>query len=162
MDGPAAPRRIGPDDWEAWREIRLRSLAESPDAFGSTYDREIAFTEADWRERLAKGPRFLVVTDGVPVALGGGFPLPHGFMVFGMWTDPAHRRRGHSWAVLDAVVGWARERDLPVELHVNLANPAARAAYEHYGFVATGELEPLRPGSEQRIELMRLPATAPI
>jgi ribosomal protein S18 acetylase RimI-like enzyme len=41
-----------------------------------------------------------------------------------------------------------------VSLHVNLGNPGARAFYEGYGFVATGELEPLRPGSEQRIELM--------
>ena len=51
-------------------------------------------------------------------------------MVFGMWTDPAHRRRGHANAVLDVVVAWARERDLPISLHVNTANPGARAAYE--------------------------------
>ena len=43
-----------------------------------------------------------------------------------------------------------------VALHVNLTNPSARATYEHYGFVATGELEELRPGSDQQIELMRL------
>ena len=35
---------------------------------------------------------------------------------------------------------------------------AARAFYEGYGFVGTGELEPLRPESEQRIELMRIGA----
>ena len=151
-------RRVRPDEWEMWREIRLRSLAESPDAFGSTYDREIDFTEADWRDRLAKGPRFLVVLSETPVALGGGFPMPHALMVFGMWTEPAHRRLGHSHAILDAVVGWARARDLPVELHVTLVNPHARTVYEHYGFMATGELEPLRPGSDQQIELMRLPS----
>jgi len=161
VGGPVEILRIQTDDWQAWRETRLRSLAESPDAFGSTYDREIAFTEADWRHRLAKGPRFLVVTGGRSVALGGGFPLPPGLMVFGLWTDPAHRRLGHSLSILDAVAGWGRERNLPVELHVNVANPGARAAYERYGFVGTGELEPLRPGSDQQIELMRLPADAP-
>lgn len=150
-------RRVRPDDWESWREIRLRSLADSPDAFGSTHDREVGFGEADWRERLRKGPRALVLTDGQPVALGGGFPVPEGLFVFGMWTDPGHRRLGHAQAVLDVVVGWARERDLPVVLHVNLGNPGARTTYERFGFVATGELEPLRPGSDQRIELMRLP-----
>ena len=151
-------RRVGQDDWEAWRDIRLRSLAECPDAFGSTYAREVDFVEADWRERLRKGPRVLVLTHGQPMALGGGFPVPEGLMVFGMWTDPGHRRLGHANAVLDVVVGWARERDLPVGLHVNLGNPSARTAYENYGFEPTGELEPLRPGSDQRIELMRLPA----
>jgi ribosomal protein S18 acetylase RimI-like enzyme len=151
-------RWVDGDDWELWREIRLRSLLESPDAFGSTYDAEVAFGEAEWRQRLEHGPRVLVLTDGRPVAIGGGFRLPGDrLMVFGMWTDPAHRGRGHARTVLDAVVGRARERGLAVELHVNVANPAARTAYERYGFVATGELEPLRPGSDQMIELMRLP-----
>jgi hypothetical protein len=39
---------------------------------------------------------------------------------------------------------------------VNVANPGARTAYERYGFIGTGQLEPLRPGSDQRIELMVL------
>jgi len=150
-------RRVHADDWEAWRDLRLRSLVESPDAFGSTYERELDFTEDLWRSRLKSGPRVLVLVDGEPVALGGGFPSDDGLMVFGMWTDPGHRRRGHAEAVLDMVVAWARERDLPVVLHVNTANPGAWAAYERYGFVRTGQLEELRPGSAQQIELMRLP-----
>ena len=150
-------RRVHQDDWELWRDVRLRSLADAPDAFGSTYEREAAFTEDEWRDRLKHGPRVLVLVEGEPVALGGGVPHEGELFVFGMWTDEAHRRRGHADAVLDVVVAWARERDLPVVLHVNTANPAARAAYERYGFVATGHLEELRPGSDQRIELMRLP-----
>jgi hypothetical protein len=30
-------RLIGAKDWTAFREIRLRSLLDSPDAFGSSY-----------------------------------------------------------------------------------------------------------------------------
>lgn len=158
MAEPPQPQvlRIHADDWEAWREIRLRSLADAPDAFGSTYEREQSFTEDDWRDRLSSGPRVVVLVDGQPVALGGGFPRDDGLMVFGMWTDPGHRRQGHAYRVLDEVVTWARERGLPVTLHVNTANPGARAAYERYGFIGTGHLEELRPGSDQKIELMRL------
>jgi ribosomal protein S18 acetylase RimI-like enzyme len=72
-----------------------------------------------------------------------------------MWTDPGHRGRGHARALLDALLGDAIAAGQPVSLHVNIANAEARALYEHYGFVGTGELEPLRPGSDQRIELMR-------
>jgi RimJ/RimL family protein N-acetyltransferase len=160
MSDPAGGRevrRARPDDWETWREIRLRSLADAPDAFGATYERDAALTENDWRDRLKHGPRVLVLVGGEAVALGGGFPSTEGLMVFGMWTDPAHRRQGHAEAILDVVTAWGRERDLTVVLHCNLANPGARAAYERYGFVGTGELEPLRPGSDQLMELMRLP-----
>jgi predicted GNAT family acetyltransferase len=142
--------RLGPDDWELFREIRLRSLADSPDAFGSTLEREQAFTEADWRQRVS-GPVYVVLDPG-PVSVGGIFEHDEVGQVWGMWTDPAHRGRGHAHRILDAVTP-LHDR---VQLHVNLANPTARSVYERYGFVGTGEVEPLRPGSEQRMELMVL------
>jgi ribosomal protein S18 acetylase RimI-like enzyme len=149
-------RRIGPDDWENFRDVRLRALVDSPDAFGSTLERERAFTEADWRRRLS-GP-VVVVLDLGPVSVGGLFDNDGVGQVWGMWTDPAHRRRGHARAVLDLLL----PAEGPVQLHVNVANLEARTAYERYGFVGSGVLEPLRPGSEQRMELMilRRPAVA--
>ena len=44
-------RNITPDDWEDWRDIRLRCLLEDPDAFGSTYARESQFDASTWRAR---------------------------------------------------------------------------------------------------------------
>jgi ribosomal protein S18 acetylase RimI-like enzyme len=143
-------RRLRPDDWQDFREIRLRSLADSPDAFGSTLEREQAFGEDDWRQRLTG--LVYVVDDPGPVSVGGIFDnagTPH---VWGMWTDPAHRRLGHARRILDALI----PAGTPAQLDVNVANVAARTAYERYGFVGTGRLEPLRPGSELLIELMVL------
>jgi predicted GNAT family acetyltransferase len=148
-------RRLTPDDWTVLREIRLRALADSPDAFGSTLEREQRFDEQDWRRRSVP-PVLVVEVDGRPVAMGGVFDDVGAVHVWGMWTEPEHRSQGHGRALLDALVGTAVVEGLTVKLHVNVANPRARAVYERYGFVATGELEPLRPGSEQRIELMRL------
>lgn len=146
----ATLRRLGADDWEDFRAIRLRSLADSPDAFGSTLAREQGFTEDDWRRRLG-GPVY-VVDDPAPVAIGGIFDhdgVPH---VWGMWTDPAHRGRGQARAILDALI----PPGTAAELDVNVTNGDARTVYERYGFVGTGEVAPLRPGSEQRIERMVL------
>jgi ribosomal protein S18 acetylase RimI-like enzyme len=143
-------RRLTPDDWEDFREIRLEALADSPDAFGSTLEREQAFTEGDWRRRLT-GPVY-VVDDPRPVSVGGIFDnagTPH---VWGMWTDPAHRGRGHARRILDALVPPGTR----AQLDVNVTNDDARGVYERYGFVGTGEVEPLRPGSDQQIELMVL------
>jgi predicted GNAT family acetyltransferase len=155
VNDTAELRRLGPDDWETLRDIRLRALADSPDAFGSTLERERDFDEKDWRRRLHR-PVFAVMIDDRPVAMAGAFTDDGRVQVWGMWTDPAHRGRGHARTLLDALLGDAVADGRPVSLHVNTANPVARAAYESYGFVPTGELEPLRPGSEQRIELMRL------
>ncbi len=143
-------RRLGPDDWEAFRDIRLRSLAESPGAFGSTLEREQAFTEAEWRRR-ASGPVW-VVEDPSPVAIGGLFDDHGVHHVWGMWTDPAHRGRGHAHRILDALIAPGVE----VVLDVNLTNAGARTTYERYGFVGTGHVEPLRPGSDERMERMVL------
>lgn len=146
----AEVRLLAPDDWQDYRDIRLRALADSPDAFASTLARESTFDEGDWRLRLSQRV-VVVLTDGEPVSVGGLFVDPDGqAWLWGMWTDPGHRRRGHARRVMAAVV----PEDRSVRLDVNLANSAARAAYERYGFVSTGELEPLRPGSGQRVELM--------
>jgi predicted GNAT family acetyltransferase len=146
----ATLRRLGPDDWEQFRAIRLASLAESPDAFGSSLERERAFGEDDWRQRVSSA--VFVVDDPDPVAVGGLFDDDGIGRVWGMWTDPGHRGRGHARRILDAVTPLMPQ----VQLHVNFGNAAARTAYERYGFVGTGRLEPLRPGSDQQIELMVL------
>jgi ribosomal protein S18 acetylase RimI-like enzyme len=143
-------RRLGPDDWETFREIRLRALADAPDAFGSTLERELAFTEDDWRERLT-GP-VVVVEDPRAVAVGGIFLNDDVPQVWGMWTDPGHRGRGHARRILDEIL----PPDRTAQLDVNVKNPGARTVYERYGFVGTGVLEPLRPGSDQMMELMVL------
>ncbi len=143
-------RRLTPDDWADFRDIRLRALADSPDAFGSTLTREESFTEDDWRRRLA-GPVY-VVDDPTPVSVGGIFDnagRPH---VWGMWTDPAHRGRGHARVILDALI----PAGTGAQLDVNVTNGDARLVYERYGFVGTGEVEPLRPGSDMLIERMVL------
>jgi GNAT superfamily N-acetyltransferase len=154
-------RLVGPGAWALWRHGRLRALLDSPTAFGSTYERELAFTADQWRDRLAsESASVLGTVDGEVVAMGGGFVPGDGWChLFGMWVEPAWRRHGLSRRVLDVLIAWASERRLPVSLDVTVGNDAARAAYERTGFVATGETRPLRPGATERLERMVLPST---
>ena len=43
-------RRVGPQDGQLLRTVRLRALQTDPASFGSTYEREAAFERAEWDE----------------------------------------------------------------------------------------------------------------
>ena len=162
-------RETTADDWACWRDLRLRALLDTPTAFGSTHEREAAFTEDDWRGRTggpahaaargdgSAGPALLAFVGGVPVGMGGGFrDLPGWLHVVAMWTEPAWRGHGAGRAVLEQLKGWSAARGLRVHLDVETTNLGARLLYERAGFVATGETRPLRDGSPYAVERMVL------
>src|SRR5256712_12394750 len=67
-------RRLGPEDWQLYRRVRLDALKEAPYAFGSTYEREVEFDDATWRRRGVDRVPFIAEGDGVVAgaASGGG------------------------------------------------------------------------------------------
>lgn len=154
-------RVLGVDDWRQWRDTRLRALVDSPGAFGSTHAREVAFTEADWRDRLEEPTSVCVLAyDGEEhvLGMGGGFTdLPGWLHVVAMWVEPAARGRGVAREVLDALRGWADRRGQRLHLDVETSNALARHVYLGYGFVPTGETRPLRDGSAELVERLVLP-----
>jgi len=159
------------EDWSTWRDLRLRSLADSPQAFGSTLEREQAFTEADWRGRVTgwrdpaddvAGPAVLVRAGDEAVGMGGGFRDEPGMLhVVAMWTVPAWRGRGAGRLALDTLRAWADERGLRLHLDVEQSNTGARRLYERYGFEATGDSKELRPGSTYSCDRMVLRRGSP-
>lgn len=147
--------RANPENWEAVRLIRLRALADAPDAFGATRADSAALPEQAWRERLAAAsPTYVVWDKDDPVAMGGCFLVPHSdaAMVWGMWTAPSHRGLGLARRVLDACVAYAHAAERTPYLHVTEGNDAARALYVSCGFEPTGVWEPLRGGSPLQVE----------
>lgn len=53
-------RRAGIGDEAVLRELRLQALTDAPDAFGSTYERELTRTVEDWRRWLSPGAAFIL------------------------------------------------------------------------------------------------------
>jgi len=151
--------QLGPEDWETFKDVRLRALADSPDAFGVLLADVQDRPEEEWRERLtATNPTFAVIEEDRPVAMAGGFAVPDSdvAMVWGMWTAPEARGQGHGRALLAEVVAWGLSLDRDVHLHVTEGNAVARALYVGAGFEPTGEWHPLREGATLRIEEMAL------
>ena len=155
MSTSAVVVELGPEDWAELREIRLRALDDAPDAFATLATDAREYADELWRDRLAtSNPTYVVREAGATVAMAGDFAPPDSSraMVWGMWTAPEARGRGHSSALLNAVVAWARAIGRTPHLHVTEGNEAARRLYVRRGFEPTGTWEPLREGSRLRVE----------
>lgn len=162
-----AVRRLKPDEWQAYRVIRLRALGDSPDAFGATLAHELSLTDEDWQRRANRPDGAVFVADGPDglVGLAGGGPAPARPGVaglFSMWVDPIARRQGVGVALVDAVREWAIAAGYPaLGLGVTTTNSAAIALYRSLGFVETGDQYPLRDDTDLAIQIMVMPLEGP-
>jgi len=135
---------IGPDDWRRWRDVRVRALAEDPDAFAcSAHLLGADAPEEQWRRALGDRTIHLAVDAGRDVGMIGLRPGAEPELV-SMWVAPEARRAGVGRLLVDAVVEQARER--PVVLRVMAGNDAAIAFYAGRGFVLTSR-EPDEEGA---------------
>jgi GNAT superfamily N-acetyltransferase len=135
-------RRAVVGDEALLRALRLEALTEAPGAFGSTYDREIARTPADWQRWLSPGATFILDGNTGPQGLVAGMhdaDDPAVVFLMAMWVHPLKRGRGASDALVAAVLTWGRDAGARVvRLMVVEANEGARRCYERNGFRATG------------------------
>lgn len=159
-------RPFAADEWPLYKALRLRSLADSPDAFGSTLELESLRADDVWADRLRSG-----ATSGKDAALVAWVgDLPSGLVwakedagapghvdVFQMWVAPEARGLGVGKALLEAALAWCRGHGAKVvRLGVAEGDTPANRLYRRAGFVVVGEPEPIRPGSDRMAVNMRL------
>jgi len=134
-----------------FKAVRLRALQDTPLAFGSTYDREIQLTGAEWRERAnrwngQRGVGYLALDDGSACGIAGSLLDPEDetrAQLISMWTAPTHRRRGIGRMLVNRVAAWAHHHGaLSLSLMVTSANESALLFYHRLGFIRTGRTEP--------------------
>jgi ribosomal protein S18 acetylase RimI-like enzyme len=169
MDPGTRIRRFAPDEWRLYRDLRLRALAESPDAFGSTLERERERADADWAERLDAGARS--AAEAPLVAERGGEAVglawarledgaPGVAHLYQVWVAPEHRGHGAARGLLAEAVAWARAAGAhTLALDVTCGDTPAMRLYTRAGCQPAGEPQPLRPGSALRVQPLRLPLT---
>jgi ribosomal protein S18 acetylase RimI-like enzyme len=141
-------REITQDDWEQMRDVRLAALAEAPSAFGSSYAREVAFTEEQWRGRINdRSVTFFArvySADAAPAGLAGVYVDGGNANLVSMWVSPSARGLGVGKALIEAAAAWAKARDFGrLFLWVTESNTPARRLYDQCGFTPTGERQPL-------------------
>jgi GNAT superfamily N-acetyltransferase len=147
-------RAVRGSDAAPLRALRLRALADAPDAFATAADEEAGRSESDW-EQLARdseaadsGIIYAAIVDDrwLGMAAGRWHDRKAGIAhLWGMWVDPELRRRGVGERLVDAVRGWVSAHGgCSLRLGVITGDGDATPFYERLGFVRTGEVAPLR------------------
>lgn len=159
-------RVLGPLDWQRYKDIRLASLKDSPNSFGSTYTREAVYPDSEWESRLDPAARarnaipLIAETDGGALGLAWGVihePDLHIVHIYQMWVSPAQRGKGVARALLEEIRAWALSKGCErLALSVTTSNDAAVSLYLKSGFTAAGAVEALRPGSALTVQPMSM------
>lgn len=149
-------RELTGDEWTLWRDLRLRALADSPDAFRATHAEEAGQPDEWWEDLIGdtvahpRGGLWIAEIDEEPVGMAFG-RLDPACQVLGigaMWVAPGTRAKGIGARLLAAAMDWGRSIGARVaELWVTDGNEGASSLYRSAGFIETDERELLRPGS---------------
>jgi len=135
--------RITPEAWPVLRDVRLRSLLDSPEAFGQRYDEAKVTTDDEWAANAraaAEGNRriWFIARDEADKPVGvvqARRRQPFDCLLFSMWVAPEARRLGVGSALVDAVQEWGGSWGARrVILWVLAANEPALRFYYDIGF----------------------------
>jgi len=121
----------------------LESLKANPEAFGSTFEIEVAQPLSWFADRL-DGSAVLGVFRGVELLGVAGFAIQQGQkrvhkgMLWGMYVRPGARRGGLGRRLVEAILDLARQSVELIQLTVVSDNAEARGLYTNLGFVEYG------------------------
>ena len=144
-------RPLNESDASAFQDLRLKGLQEHPEAFASSYEREIAYTKDFVSNRLrqtAESPNNFTLgafREGELLGLVGfyrktGEKEEHRGHIWGMYVRSDVQGKGIGKALLTDAVKFAKS--LPglgqIELCVVTRNKQARGLYASLGFASCG------------------------
>ncbi|SDX49737.1 Protein N-acetyltransferase, RimJ/RimL family [Marininema mesophilum] len=144
-------RKLKPTDAAAYREIRLRSLREHPEAFASDVEDSEAYNEdlSRFADQLQERPgQFLlgaIAQDGLLKGIAGLVQydkkkLMHKGMLWGMYVAPEIRGHGMGRRLVDSVIEEARQIANLEQIYLCVVsdNHVAKGLYERIGFTTFG------------------------
>jgi RimJ/RimL family protein N-acetyltransferase len=148
------------DESDRWRDLRIRALADAPEAFSTTVAEASAWDDHEWQRRTeafaAGSDRAMFVAEVGDrwVGCAGAYRETGPHEVISVWVAPDHRGCGVGETVVGAAVAWSRSQGATrVVLHVMPENLHAIAMYERLGFRLTGRLDPSRDPAVLQAEM---------
>lgn len=138
--------RIWADDWEKYRDVRLRALKDSPFAFGGTYENEVQQSEELWREKMHRAVLVAEINSKIVGLVVGkkNSEIENVVNLFSMWVDPEFRGRSVGTKLIEKFIEWAHmENATKIISGYAQDNTGAKQYYESLGFKETDEKVPL-------------------
>ena len=140
-----AVRMLGPEDYDALREIRLEALRLHPANFAADPDQEAAMDKEAWLKRLASATSFGGFVDGklsglVVFSRPASPKLAHTGDLGAMYVRENARGTGLADAMIAALLDHAAKDVEQIKLSVNVENARAVKFYERHGFRAIGRI----------------------
>jgi ribosomal protein S18 acetylase RimI-like enzyme len=151
VNSAVAIRSLGVDDLAAYRALRLRGLAEHPEAFTSSAEEEAAKPASELAGRIApdpSAPHDVVLGAFASETLVGLVGLDvdprvkvrHRGHVFGMYVPVERAGHGIGTRLIDKLIACAEHAPglTQLVLTVTATNDGARRLYERAGFATFG------------------------
>ena len=124
------------------RSIRLESLRDTPEAYGSTYEEARTWSDERWQSLARQWHFHLAERDGNVVGMVSGGLNDHApgtHWMYGMYVAPPSRGTGAATQLVEVTCDWALAKGADsLYLHVTESVARARAFYEKCGFRSTG------------------------
>lgn len=140
-------QEISTDDWQRFRDLRLKSISVNPEAFGGDFEATKQMTDSDWQAKLSEFNVLVATINDSDVAVMTVENLTGDFgttcWIGGCWVDPAHRGTGVLRAMFNYLDLNATTRNWQKQgLGVWEDNYSAISAYEALGFTQIGDPKP--------------------
>ena len=142
---------ISPENWKQYKALKLDALKNDPQAFGASYEENLARTDDDWKDLVSKFHKadskfsvhkmFSVEENGEFVGMGGFFrSSPKTARISEVYTKKESRGNGIGSALLKNILNEIEKdgRFDGAELIVNKEQRDAIDLYERFGFIVEG------------------------
>jgi ribosomal protein S18 acetylase RimI-like enzyme len=166
-------RRMVPEDWRVWKDVRLRMLEDYPIAFTQSLAQAEQNTDIQWQEFAGRSSGKNSVTvlavdsgaDSGEQAIGtmSCYVEEDGTAwLAAVWVASEYRGTDLAPGLLAEVLRWVRAQPevKALKLGVHEDNLRALAFYRRYGFIDRGEREPYLLDAARQEIIMELPMEA--
>ena len=136
-------RRVVSEEWENWKMIRLDSLKQHPESFGSSYEDEAALSDDDFRRRISNNTLWGAWLNNQMVGTVGFFVMKgekvcHRGCMFGMYLQNEARGSGAAGGLVQTLLEYARSHVAQVHCTVITENEPAIKLYKRHEFKIYG------------------------